>query len=98
MINTFELSKSPENKVATNTEQMWFWLDGDHYDGILSTPQRFYTELTAALFANSPKDFIRLARVTDRRFQEIAVLNQELADIRSMLAQSMAEYEKAQTA
>lgn len=98
MINTFELSKSPENKAATSTEQMWFWLDGGHYNGILSTPQRFYTELTAAMFANGPGDFIQLAQVTERRFREIAVLNQELADIRSMLAQSMEEYEKAKTA
>lgn len=98
MINTFEPSEGTENKAATATEQMWFWLDGGHYNGILSTPQRFYTELTAAMFANGPGDFIQLAQVTERRFQEIAVLNQELADIRSMLAQSMEEYEKAKTA
>ena len=85
-------------KYMTETEEMWAQLGGSHYEGIQATPERYYCEMTAAVMASRPEEFIRLSQVTARRFHEIATLQQELADIQSMLSLPMTEYDRAQTA
>lgn len=80
-----------ERKCTAETEEMWAWLDGPDYDGIHATPGRYYTDLTQALFASTPQQFVAMARLIQRRRNEIVVLTQELSDLQRTLAASLSE-------
>lgn len=81
-------------KCTRETEELWDWLGGPGYDGVHATPGRYYSDLTQALFASTPQQFVAVSRLIQRRRDEIAILTQELADIQHMLTTSLCERQK----
>ena len=80
-----------EYKCTYETENLWDWLDGPDYNGIHATPGRYYTDLTKALFAATPAQFVVISGMIQRRRNEIVVLTQELSDLQRTLAASLSE-------
>lgn len=84
-----------EYKCTYETENLWDWLDGPDYNGIYATPGRYYTDLTKALFAATPAQFVAISRIIQRRRNEIVVLTQELADIQRALTAALCEHQQS---
>lgn len=79
---------SNEWKATTHTEDCWLALDGYNYEGIHATPERYYTEITQALFAKGEAEISVVRKIIERRTRELAVLAQEVQDIQDMLVHS----------
>ena len=78
-----------ECKVAAQTEAYWIELGGPDYQGVYATPERYYTELTKALLAQTDAQLSEVTRAVERRRWEISILTQEMAEIQNMLAATL---------
>lgn len=78
-----------EKKVTCQAEDHWMSLGGYNYDGIHATPERYYAEITQAIFAREDAEISAVDKIIERRTRELTVLAQEVQDIQDMLSHSL---------
>lgn len=83
------MNMSYERKVTCRAEEHWMSLGGYHYDGIHATPERYYAEITQAIFVQEDAEILAVDKIIERRTQELTVLAQEVQDIQDMLSHSL---------